>query len=147
MGSEAYDKRQLSDIKYLVIHHSAVDIDNSALEVARYHVDKQGWPGIGYHFLAHWDGGIDYAGDIETIRYNVAKRNVEVVGICLPGNFTYHWPYPRQLRATYDLVKYLRQLLPGVQVVGHRDIAVEGWSTSCPGDMWPDWKSQILKGD
>ena len=45
--SEGYAQRELQDIEYLVIHHSAVDIDSTAKSIHSYHHDVLGWPGIG----------------------------------------------------------------------------------------------------
>jgi N-acetylmuramoyl-L-alanine amidase len=139
VGAEDYAQRPLSDVHYLVIHHSAVDADTDALAIARYHVINNGWPGIGYHFVIHWDGQVDYVGDLKTIRYNVASRNREVVGICLEGNFMTQRPKDAQLESARKLVEYLRTIFPAAAVVGHRDIAVPGWETSCPGDTYKDW--------
>jgi len=142
-GSETYQRRKLTDVRYLVIHHTAVDVDNTAEEIARYHVQQLGWPGIGYHFVVHPDGGIDYVGDIGTVRYNVAKRNQECIGICLTGDFSNHWPSEEQLRSARSVIHAMRLFVPTASVVGHRDIAVPGWETSCPGETWHEWRNLV----
>ncbi len=123
-----------------MIHHTGVDADNSPYEIANYHVNTLGWPGIGYHFVVHQDGAIDYVGDIGTVRYNVAKRNQEVIGICLTGNFTEHWPSEAQLRGARSVIHAMLAFVPAAVVVGHRDIAMPGYETSCPGETWSLWK-------
>lgn len=144
LGNESYLKRSLSAIRYLVIHHSAANVDSTALSIADYHVNKLGWPGIGYHYLVHWDGAIDYVGDIETIRANVAMRNHEVVGICLTGDFTSRIPTPDQIAATRQLLADLLKQLPGRQVVGHKDVALANSPTACPGALWDTWKGELV---
>jgi hypothetical protein len=140
VGSETYARRQLSDIRYIVVHHSGIDVDSTAPSIAQYHVNTKGWPGIAYHFLVHWNGGVDYVGDIETVRYNVAGRNRECLGVCLPGDFSARIPSQQQLDSCLRLVSYLRWLLPNATVAGHRDLALKGFESECPGATWPEWR-------
>ncbi len=136
-----YPQRELSAIKYLVVHHSGVDSDSSAEAIASYHTRSLGWPGIGYHFLVHWDGAIEYVGDIAEARYNVARRNQEVVGVCLPGDFSRRSPEEAQLEAARVLLVNLQFALGWfVPIVGHGEVALPGFATACPGDTWPQWK-------
>ncbi|MCL4534929.1 MAG: peptidoglycan recognition protein family protein [Bacteroidetes bacterium] len=150
-GSEGYAVRLLSEVRYIVVHHSGVAGDATAMGIARWHVEHYGWPGIGYHFLVHEDGGIDYVGDLSTVRYNVAGRNREVVGICIPGDFTKQAPNELQLGATRNLVSVLRPVLDPdetgrVKLVGHRDVALLGYGTICPGETWRGWIGTIAEG-
>lgn len=130
-------------MRYLVIHHSATAGDCSAQAVADWHVNHNGWPGIGYHYLVHPDGQIDYAGDIGTERYNVAGRNHECIGICLAGTFDKRWPTNEQLRAARGVVHAMRLFVPSAAVVGHRDIALPGYETECPGALWPQFREFV----
>jgi len=143
----AYARRELSRISYLVVHHSAVDVDSTAYSIAAYHVRSLDWPGIGYHFLVHWDGSTEYVGDIGRARYNVASRNHEVVGICLPGDFTRREPAAAQLESARLLLTNIQFALGWfVPIVGHKDIALPGYGTACPGDTWDTWKPALLNG-
>lgn len=112
---------------------------------------QYGWPGIGYHFVVHEDGTIDYVGDIATVRYHLAGRNRECVGVCIPGDFTRVKPNELQLGAARNLVRVLRPLLDPdetgrVKVVGHRDVAMAGYGTTCPGETWREWIGTIAEG-
>jgi len=139
-----YLRRELGQISYLVVHHSGVDVDSSAYAIAAYHVRSLGWPGIGYHFLVHWDGTTEYVGDIGQARYNVARRNQEVVGICLPGDFTHREPEAAQLEAARLLLANLQFALGWfVPIVGHKEVALPGYGTACPGDTWDNWKPAL----
>lgn len=145
-GREGYPRRGLEAIRYLVVHHTGVAADSTAAAIARYHGEALGWPGIGYHFVVHQDGALEYAGDILEVRYNVARRNLEVVGICLTGDFTHQPPGRAQLEAAQGLLANLQYALGWfVPVVGHREIALPQFATSCPGDTflegprWKDW--------
>lgn len=146
-GAEDYARRDLSAIRALVVHHTAVDGDLSALTIAAYHVRSLGWPGIGYHLLVHPNADVDYVGDIVTIRYNVAGRNHELIGVCLPGDFTHHAPGVGQLMAVRHLLANLQFALGWfIPIVGHRDIALSTSPTACPGDTWPVWKPKLVGG-
>lgn len=140
----AYPERTLLAVKYLVVHHSGVITDSSAWSIANYHIHTQGWPGIGYHFLVHQDGTIEYVGDIHQMRNNVARRNHEVIGACLPGNWSLSEPADAQVDATAILMAALRREVGRpLPIVGHGEIAVPGWETECPGDTYQNWRHRL----
>lgn len=144
MGSETYGKRALSDIAWVVWHHSAVAVDSSAQAIAEYHVGTLGWPGIGYSWLIHWDGTIEYVGDMKTIRYQVAGRNNETMGICIPGDWRNTDPPQAALEASRQLWRYLKTTMPWLELKAHREVALPGYATECPGSTWPRWRERIL---
>ena len=148
-GSEDYASRTLAQIERIIIHHVGPpggNRDYSAREIADYHVKSLKWPGIGYHFLAHPDGRLDYVGDILTVRYHAGLLNPSSVGVCLAGDFSVEEPTAAQLATVRALCSWLPveigRVLP---VVGHRDVShLTGYGfTECPGDTWPQWKSQV----
>lgn len=121
--------------------------DCTAEEIAGYHVRTQGWPGIGYHFLAHQDGRLEYVGDLATVRYHVGLINGESIGICLAGNFNREKPPQPQLMRVNMLVSGLwRELGRYVPVLGHRDVwQLTGYGfTECPGDTWAEWRARVI---
>ncbi len=67
-------ERKLSEIKYLVIHHSVTSHDATPDDIALLH-KARGWAGIGYHFVITKDGRVWYVGDLETARANVKNKN------------------------------------------------------------------------
>jgi len=140
----AIPRRSLMEVRFLVVHHSGVAVDSEASAINDYHIDKNGWPGIGYHFLVHWDGRAEYVADIEEVRYNVWGRNREVIGLCLVGDWRWEMPPREALEATRELLaSLLYELGREVPVVGHREVALPQAPTACPGDTWPQWKPLV----
>lgn len=109
-------------------------VDSSAESIAEYHLSL-GWAGIGYHYLVHWGGRIEYVGDIATARANVYGLNPQVVGVCIPGDWMHQLPPEPALVSLNLLLRYLVRLLPGREIVGHRDIALPASPTDCPGPL------------
>lgn len=140
-----YEVRGIGGIEQLVIHHSATDDDRSAERIAEYHVNTNGWPGIGYHFLVHQDGRIEYTQGIEVTSYGVARRNDNTLHICLVGNWTERQPSEAQLVATRKLIDNLCFALGRIYpVVGHTEIAPPDYATACPGATWTQWKGRLM---
>lgn len=139
-----YDRRSLSGITTIVIHHSAVPVDSAAEAIARYHSESLQWPGIGYHFVVHQDGHSEWCQDLDRMSYHVSGRNREMVGICLPGDWSGQIPPAAQLAACRRLVAEIQfQLGWFVPVRGHREVARPGQWTACPGATWYKWRDQV----
>lgn len=144
--------RDLSLVKYLAIHHSAGPDSQTPVEIANYHINSNGWGGIGYHFLVDKNGMVYYVGDISTARANVANLNDAVIGICLIGNFTQgQVPTDLQLDSTRKLCDFFINSYPDLsnidswdKVAGHKDLP--GQATTCPGDNWPLWRVKLVAG-
>lgn len=144
--SGQYETRSLANIRYLVVHHSGVDVDSTAESTAEYHINTLGWPAIGYHYLVHWDGVIEWVNDLETASYNVAKRNHEVLGILIPGNWNLRRPPMASIKSTGVLIKHLREVLKRqIPLAGHKEIALPGYGTLCPGILWYEWKPLLAQ--
>jgi hypothetical protein len=62
---------------------------------------------------------------------------------CLPGNWNDDVPGDAQLGGALELVTWLRGLLPWATVVGHRDVALSAYPTTCPGATFPAWRSVL----
>lgn len=143
-GNGGIRRRSLEDVNYLVVHHSGVAVDSTAEAINNYHIDHNGWPGIGYHFLVHWDGRREYVADIQEIRYSVASRNYEIVAVCLTGDFRQEPPPAAALESARLLLAHLKMVLArDLPVVGHRDITPPQYPTACPGDTWPQWRENL----
>ena len=128
-------ERKLSEIKYLVIHHSVTSHDATPDDIALLH-KARGWAGIGYHYVITKDGRVWYVGDLGTARANVKNKNELVVGICLVGDFTKHLPSDEQITSAHHLCQGLIDRIPQLPgwdaVVAHKDLQ----ATQCPGSSW-----------
>lgn len=133
----AYSRRARTAVRYVVLHHSGAgavvrDGWSYTQAIARYHVRRLGWPGIGYHLTIGQDGEIYQTQDLTTISYHAGQpaANAYGIGICLLGNFIAADPTPAQLTATRTLFAYLEaELSRPLAVHPHRRFAL----TACPG--------------
>jgi hypothetical protein len=129
-------ERPITQVKYLVIHHTVTSHDATPDDIALLH-KARGWGGIGYHFLITKDGKVWYVGDIGTARANVLNMNEKVIGISLIGDFTQYLPSDQQIMSAHKLCQFLIDV-PSVpvnnwdQVVGHKELQ----ATQCPGSSW-----------
>lgn len=144
--SERYSTRERSQIGTIVLHHSAVPASVGADRIAKYQVEKQGWPGIGFHYFIYDDGRIQQTQPLEVISYHAGDANPISVAICLAGSFMDHPPAEAQLLATGQLTAWLLQELdlPIEAIHPHKDYVV----TACPGDQWDGgdgWGEQLRR--
>jgi hypothetical protein len=141
-----YPSRSLSDIRLLVIHHSATPANTTPESIARYHVDHWQWPGIGYHFVIAANGTIYQTNELETISNHAAGSNTAGVGMCFIGSFMDAPPPAVQIHAGATLIAWLlKELHLSLDAVkGHRELM----QTACPGDQWQsgaEWKKALLQ--
>ncbi len=146
-----YERRELSDITHIAVHHSAAPADIPPERIAAYHVYSKSheWPGMGYHFYIGPDGTIYHTQDLDRISWHVYKNNSYTVGVCLAGNFNQTAPPAPQLDAAAWLIAWLMQELniPIENVLGHKEFPRN--ATACPGYQWDAgkrWKDLLLKG-
>jgi N-acetyl-anhydromuramyl-L-alanine amidase AmpD len=127
---KSYSKRSLSEIDQVVIHHS-LTTSGSAVEYAKYHVDNNGWPGIGYHYVISKDGEIVQSQPLKVISFHVSGQNTRSIGICLTGNYDTQQPTEAQLDACVKLIRWLqdKELKRKLEIAGHNQYS----SKSCPG--------------
>jgi N-acetylmuramoyl-L-alanine amidase len=130
--TKKYKTRSLGVITHIVVHHSLTKT-GSAKAYAEYHVDTNGWPGIGYHFHIAKDGSVDWTNSLETISYHVGNSNKTSVGIVLTGDFRVEKPTEAQIKSLIALIRYLQKLLniPITNVKGHSEMPGYSWK-ECP---------------
>jgi hypothetical protein len=142
-----YQTRPVSGVKTIVLHHSAVPGSVGAARIAQYQVEKQGWPGIGFHYFISDDGHVQQTQPLEVVAYHAGDANNPTsLGICLAGNFTDQPPTPAQLSATSQLTAWLmvKLNLPLDAVHAHKDYV----GTACPGNQWDNgarWGEQLRR--
>ena len=126
--TKRYALRSSKFLRGIVIHHSAGR--GTPQQVARYHVEKLGWPGIGYHYMIGSGGTIYKVNNVSTLSYHCAGSNKVSIGVCLIGNFEIEEPTKEQLTALHELVTILRNSTQNkLWVKGHRELT----ATDCPG--------------
>ncbi len=141
--AQHYNLRPLCDIRYLVLHHTGASAAFGPEAIATAHVEENGWPGIGYHFVIDLAGTIYRTQDLTVVSYHARQFNPASVGIALMGDLTSAQPTPGQLEATADLIAgLLFDLgLPLDAVRGHREMV----PTPCPGDPFLRvWRPRLM---
>ncbi|MCL7453429.1 MAG: N-acetylmuramoyl-L-alanine amidase, partial [Anaerolineae bacterium] len=130
--TKRYQTRPLCDVHRIVVHHSAAPAQVGPEAIAKYHITKLDWPGIGYHFVVGEDGTLYQTNTLETVSYHAVQANATGLGICFLGNFMKTVPPAAQMRAGAHLIAWLMQELElSIEVVqGHKEVL----STACPGE-------------
>ena len=116
-------------LEYIVIHHMASTAKETVEQIHNFHINNNGWAGIGYHFYIRKDGTIYKGRDEKYAGAHCVDYNSISLGICLEGNFEIEQPTDNQLKSLSELLQHLKQKYGNVQVVGHRDLN----ATACPG--------------
>jgi len=127
-----YGSRKPRDIQFVVVHHSATPTSDTipALlriqRIADYHVNHNGWPGIGYHYIVDQAGIVYQVNHQDTVSNHTAGGNLHGLGVCLLGTYTKAPPSPVQTAAAARLIDWLGWR----KVKDHHD-----WpgGTLCPG--------------
>ena len=138
-----YPRRTLSDIRFIVLHHTGGPPDLGPAAIARAHRQSFGWPGIGYHFVVDADGGVHQTQDLTVVSHHARQFNAASVGVALCGDFDDASPPAGQLDRAAALVAHLvdRLGLPLDAVRGHGELV----PTSCPGASFADgWRDAFL---
>lgn len=115
----------------IILHHAQAKVC-SVEDIHQWHL-KNGWSGIGYHFLVRKDGTIYQGRPLDTIGAHAKGANNDSIGICAEGDFMKEKMNSIQLNALIDLVSYLKNKYHLSIVKRHKDVA----STNCPGTNFP----------
>ena len=142
--NKQFPTRPLSEIQMIVIHHTAVAPTVGADRIAEHRVDKQGWPGIGYHYFVTQDGQIQQTNELTTVATHAGSYNPLAIGVCFAGDFTQTGPTPAQIDAGAQLIAWLlRQFNLSLQAVfGYKELV----NTQSPGLQWDSglrWGDQL----
>lgn len=119
-------------MKTKIIVHCAdtpTSMDIGVREIARWHVEENGWSAIGYNWVIRRSGAIEGGRDLdndgdfnEETGAHAKGFNTESIGICLVGgkggfNFTYE-----QVEALKDLIDDIEDEYGPMEILGHRDL-------------------------
>ena len=138
-----YDKRPLTAISCIAVHHTALPTYVGPERIAQAHVDetlsrgKKAWPGIGYHYFIPEDGEILQTQPVDRRSYHVGRHNHYSVGVVFAGSFMNgELPTARQIQAGGRLIAWLLQEfdIPLSNMLGHREFSHN--NTACPGSEW-----------
>lgn len=131
-------------IRFIVVHTSATadkrgnPVDASLESMRRYHVEHNGWPDIGYHYVIRFDGSVEEGLPLETVGMHVGGFNLESVGICVSGHGDLAPFTDAQAHALTQLCATLveRFKLDARSVIGHNETDDYGGppvAKTCPG--------------
>ena len=134
-------KLRKEDVKFLIVHQSATDRDQTTFEqIKKFHI-WQGMGNIAYHYFIDGAGKIkrgrnESSAGTHTKADNMATKSL---GVCLAGSFDAQEPNPSQLVALEKILKDLafRYKIEPENILGHRE--VPGAATECPGDSLNEW--------
>lgn len=130
-----HSKRNLSDIDEVTVHHSGTD-GGDAYAFARYHVEQNGWPAIGYHYVIYPDGKVEQTLPLETIGAHDGGENSDSVGVVFVGNFDKTEPTQQALDSFHMLFRIIEETTgKRLRLEGHKDNEVV--PTNCPGKNFP----------
>ena len=131
-STKNYYARKISDITHIAVHHS-LTATGSAEAFARHHVNKNDWPGIGYHFVIEKDGTVKWCNDIGIKTYHVGKSNKFSIGICITGDFRNQTLEDIQFKPLIKLIKNLMKHfnIDADNVWGHSQFPDYSWK-KCP---------------
>ena len=132
--------RPLSEIRFVVVHHSVTPGDWTVDDLR--HIHKiLGYSDIGYHFVVNHDGmkvgrSIYRRGAhaiSEKPPYLGIDMNRAGIGICLVGDFSGHPPDDKLINeVAYAIVRIAKKFdipINREHIIGHRDVSF----TVCPG--------------
>lgn len=122
-------------IDKLIIHCSATPegCDYTVADIDRWH-RKNGWKGIGYHYVIYRDGSVHNGRNVATTGAHCAGQNATSIGICYIGGLAKDGKTAKDTRtdaqktALRNLVEQLRTDYQNITVHGHREFS----NKACP---------------
>jgi hypothetical protein len=115
----------------VVVHHSALPVEQGPAEIQALHMDKSGYADIGYHFLIGTDGTLYEGRPIQLRGAHTQGFNTGTIGVVLLGNFENTDPTQQQLQTLNQLIRFLINRYGITHLAGHHDFNPE--ITVCPG--------------
>lgn len=136
-----YKERSIEDSLTIVIHHTASSKTQSLETIAKFHVEKRGWPEIAYHIAINDDGDIYLLNDIEEKTYHNSEDNTNTIGVVAVGNYEDYEPSEELIESIEAVTDALCLSLKIKGIKGHRDYK----STACPGNyLYKELKQQNI---
>ena len=140
-----FQRRPQSDVRYLVIHHTAVAPSVGMDRIAQSH-RARGWPGTLHHYFITGEGKVQQTNPLEEIVDASKEWLREGINICFAGNFTQEVPGEAQMASGAQLCAWLLQQfnLSPEAIKG----AQEFYNTQSPGLQWREgqvWRDRLLQ--
>jgi N-acetylmuramoyl-L-alanine amidase len=136
--------KALGSVKKLVVHHSASNPATTTVElIRRWHVTDNGWDDIGYHWIITADGRVHTGRSPVMQGAHAPLANSSSWAVCVVGDNTrreWGWNHVQE-SSLLDLIEAVQFLIPGVEILGHRDT---GEATLCPGIDIREWLKGIM---
>lgn len=117
----------------IILHHTAVSVEQSVETIHNYHKNSLGYAGIGYHFYVRKNGEVYRGRPENAVGAHAYGANTDSIGVCFEGNFEEETMSEAQIKAGQELVAYLKQKYGISTVQKHKDVC----NTSCPGANFP----------
>ena len=105
-----YARRELDQIEFLVLSHTAANPNVRLQHIAQTHI-RYGYPGIVYDFVVDASGQVFKVSDLHDVAQPQEAWSERGVNICLVGDFSEEPPPIHQLDATSRLCAWLAQSL------------------------------------
>jgi N-acetylmuramoyl-L-alanine amidase len=111
----------MRDIKYIVLHCTGADQNQSVDSIKAYWRDVLKWKQVGYHWIVEAGGKRHQLAKDEVSTNGVAGQNSKCIHLCYIGGKTGDNRTDVQKQALIDLVKFYKSKYPTAVVQGHRD--------------------------
>lgn len=126
--------------QYIVLHHTAVSAEQTLEQLHKYHIEHNGWIGIGYNAVVDKAGNIFWGRGIDYVGAHCKGYNTISIGICAIGNMEKDMMPAAQKESIVELIKEIKKYYPKAdKIVGHKQLS----ATTCPGKNYP--LAEIIK--
>lgn len=139
-----YRTRRAQDVRYVVIHHSAMDVGASLEEIAFAH--RQEWPGILFDYYIDRSGEIFQTQPLEEVVDSDEEYISSATHIGFAGTFDDDVPTSEQLGAGGKLIAWLSETFPLLGSDSVKGLS-EFVESNSPGTMWQSgrrWKAMLI---
>lgn len=152
--------RPLSQVRWIVVHHDAAIMPPGDLDFSGSSLDEDLerlaiiwdvglanlWGGFPYHLVVSPNARLFWCRNLDTYGAQIWGLNNISIGIALMGNFMQGMPVGKQLcTAANGYLAFWEKTGWLVEPKGHRELALPGHTTQCPGDTYQTWMPTILK--
>jgi len=121
-----------SKTKYIILHH-AKSKKCTIKDIENWHIDENGWSGIGYSYFVRKDGTVYEGRPINMIGAHTKGFNDVSIGICFEGDFEIEHMNDTQMNTAIKLINFVQETYPDTVVKCHDDFM----RTACPGRYFP----------